>query len=255
MSRGAEGREIFNDDIDRAIFLKMLADAKKANGFRVFAYCLMGNHFHLLLQIGDSPLYSGMHHFLTRYSQHFNQRHHHRGHLFQSRYTAPLCRQDSYLKTLLSYIHQNPVRAGLAKTPADWRWSGHHGLIGTMPDTLLDLDTLAELRGESLSQLRASYIESLAEEMSTEFASEYVDGRSGTNSPITPTLPALADTVARDFGLAPEELCSGKRGKFLSRAKFAFIEKAWRHGHRLRDVAETLKCSPAAVTLLRQRNS
>jgi REP element-mobilizing transposase RayT len=255
MSRGVEGREIFNDDSDRTVFLKMLSDAKIAHEFHIFAYCLMNNHFHFLIQIGDSPLYSGMHQLLTRYSQHFNQRHEHHGHLFQSRYTAPLCRQDSYLRTLLRYIHYNPVRAGLVTDPADWRWSGHHGLIGTTKDSLLDVDKLADLRGENVSQLRASYSESMSEISTGTLANDYMDGKPGTNMPNIPTLTVLADWVARDHGVSVEDLCGGKRGKIISPAKLAFIGMAQNHGYKLCDVAATLNCSPAAVTLLRKRKS
>jgi putative transposase len=255
MSRGAEGRDIFNDDLDRETFLMMLANAKKAFGFRIFAYCLMANHFHLLIQVGDPPLYLGMHHFLTRYSQRFNQRHDHRGHLFQSRYAAPLCRQDSYLKTLLRYIHMNPVRAGLVESPADWHWSGHNAFLGTTMNALLDLHDLAALRGESLSELRAHYNEAIAEKLVDDLAGEISSGNLTKNNPSIPPLPVLADLVARDYGLLTEDLCGGKRGRFISPAKLAFIERAQSYGYSLREIAEMLTCSPAAVTLLRRRKN
>ena len=253
MSRGAEGREIFIDDSDRTTFCRMLSETKKSHKFHIFAYCLMGNHFHLLIQIGDSPLYSGMQQFLTRYSQYFNQRHDHRGHLFQSRYTAPLCRQNSYLGILLRYIHLNPLRAGLVKSPEEWIWSGHRGLIGLIDDSLLDSSVLAELRGESLSQLRATYIDSLAGQIEDETFREYAEGNKNGGLPDTPSLAFLASAVAYDFGLSTAELCSGNRGKRLTQAKLRFIEKARGHGHLLRDIAAALRCSPSAVTLLRRR--
>jgi REP element-mobilizing transposase RayT len=249
MSRGVDGREIFLDDSDRTTFCRMLAETKKSHGLRVFAYCLMGNHFHLLIQIGDSPLYSGMHQFLTRYSLYFNQRHDRVGYLFQSRYTAALCRQDSYLRILLRYIHLNPVRANLVNDPGEWIWSGHRGLIGRVCDELLDSSTLAELRGETLSQLRAAYLDSLQE---GDPYLEYKAGPSGVGRDI-PSIDLLAGKVAREFGLSPVELCGGKRGKRMTQAKLEFIEKAHGNGHLLRDIAATLNCTPAAITLLRRR--
>jgi REP element-mobilizing transposase RayT len=255
MSRGTEGREIFLDDLDRRTFCRMLSESKKTHGFRIFAYCLMGNHFHLLIQVGDSPLYSGMHQLLTRYSLYFNQRHDHMGHLFQSRYASPLCRQDTYLEILLQYIHLNPLRAGLVKDPTEWIWSGHRGLIGHTSDELLDLQHLAELRGESLVELRAAYLDSLSETNETEAFREYVPGDRHRNSLDAPSLRALAASVARNFGLSGEDLCSGNRGKRLTQAKLAFVETAAGHGHRQCDIAVALKCTPAAITLLKRRRS
>lgn len=255
MSRGTEGREIFADDTDRLVFLKVLADAKKIHGLRIFAYCLMGNHFHILTQAGDSPLYSGMHHFLTRYSLHFNQRHKHAGHLFQSRYTAPLCRQDSYLRTLLRYIHMNPVRAGLVTNPADWHWSGHNGLVGARIDPILDLDQLAAIRGETLAELRIAYAESTTRSSEDDPGMEYAEGKPEKALRDSPPLPLLAFKTAEDFGLSSEDLCGGRRGRAVSPAKLAFIERALRHGYSLKTIAQTLNCTPAAVTLLRRRKS
>jgi REP element-mobilizing transposase RayT len=255
MSRGVEGREIFLDDLDRRTFLRMLRETKKSHKFHVFAYCLMGNHFHLLIQVADSPLYSGMHHFLTRYSLYFNHRHDRRGHLFQSRYTTPLCRQDSYLGILLRYIHLNPLRSGLVKNPAEWIWSGHRGLIGLIDDDLLDSSVLADLRGESLSELRGAYLSSLTEENQKAPYRDYAEGIGHSAMSETPTLASLASETARDFGLSAAELGAGHRGKRFTQAKLAFIENAHKSGHPLRDIAAALQCSPAAVTLMRRRKS
>jgi REP element-mobilizing transposase RayT len=253
MSRGVEGRDIFLDDLDRRTFCRMLSETKKSHGFQLFAYCLMGNHFHLLIRVGDSPLYSGMHQFLTRYSQHFNQRHHRKGHLFQSRYAAPLCRQESYLRILLRYIHLNPLRAGLVENPSEWIWSGHRELVGLTDDGLLDTMTLAELRGQSLPELRAAYLDSLIGTDEECAHQEYAPEAERGNVADKPSLQSLAVAIAQDFGLTAADLCAGKRGKRLTQAKLKFIENAHGHGHLLRDIAATLKCSPAAITHLRIR--
>jgi REP element-mobilizing transposase RayT len=253
MSRGVEGRAIFVDDLDRSTFNRMLFETKKSYGFHIFAYCLMGNHFHLLIQVGESPLYSGMHQFLTRYSLYFNQRHDRKGHLFQSRYAAPLCRQDSYLRTLLRYIHLNPVRAGIASDPAEWIWSGHRGLSGMADDKLLDASALAEQRGETIPELRTAYLDSLRGEIADEPFREYAGGGSNSGLPDAPPLNILIGMVAVEFGLSIEELCGGRRGKHLTPAKLKFIGKAHEFGYELREIAEILNCTPAAVTLLRKR--
>jgi len=149
----------------------------------------------------------------------------------------------------------NPVRAGLVTNPSDWRWSGHNGLIGTVSDPVLDLDQLADVRGESLDQLRYDYGESLAERHDGDPGVEYVDGKPKNTLPNAPALLVLVRDVAEQFGLSPEILCEGRRGQEISSAKLVLIERAQRHGYRLKEIAEALNCSPAAVTLLRQRRS
>lgn len=257
MSRGVEGREIFHDDADRTTFLKMLVETKRAHALRLLAYCLMGNHFHLLLKVGDFPLYSSMHRFLTCYSHYFNQRHARQGHLFQSRYTAPVCRQDSYLENLLRYIHLNPVRAGLVHEANDWPWSGHRGLIGLANDPLLDKDDLAGLRGQTNDELKMDYLKSLEipADIQRQLAPNDIHASQTPVGIERPPLRSLIEAEAWARGVDPDDLCGGRRGKKYTQAKLAFIEKASRCGYRLNVVAAELNCSPAAVTLLRKRKS
>lgn len=238
MSRGVDGRAIFHDDGDRRVFLGILGETKNDFGLKLFAYCLMGNHFHLLLRVGDSPLQFGMHRFLTRYSHYFNQRHKRQGHLFQSRYTAPVCDQGAYLFNLPRYIHLNPVRAGLVAAPDLWPWSGHRGLAGTSHDPLLDKTAFARLTGTTEADLEARYADAL----------ETVGaGRRA------PSLGELALEAARRGGISVSALLAGRRGKRLTEAKLRFIALARGSGYQWTKIAAVLNCSPAGVTLLWRR--
>ena len=89
----------------------------------VFAYVLMGNHYHILLRTRRANLKKAMHWFGTTYTQRFNRRHSRSGHLFQGRYKSIIVQNDAYLLQLSYYIHRNPLRAGLVKRLADYRWS------------------------------------------------------------------------------------------------------------------------------------
>ena len=119
MSRGVERRVIFSSDTDRRTFLTYLIDAIQRFNLSVFAYCLMGNHFHMLLAVRDIPLETAMKNLLSHYALYFNWKHERVGHLFQGRYGALVCQNIDYIVQLIAYIHLNPVRAGLAPTPAD----------------------------------------------------------------------------------------------------------------------------------------
>lgn len=115
MSRGDRREDIFKDDVDRQDFLKTLAEACQKTGFEVHAYCLMRNHFHLVVETPEANLVAGMRWLLSAYTIRFNHRHKLIGHVFSGRYKALLVEGggNGYLKTVCDYVHLNPVRARL----------------------------------------------------------------------------------------------------------------------------------------------
>jgi len=114
MSRGDRREAIFLDDVDRQDFLKTLAEACQKTGWQVHAYCLMNNHFHLVMETPDANLVEGMRWLLSAYTIRLNHRHKLFGHVFSGRYKALLVEGgNGYLKTVCDYVHLNPVRAGL----------------------------------------------------------------------------------------------------------------------------------------------
>ncbi|MGD9349971.1 MAG: transposase [Desulfobacterales bacterium] len=125
LSRGNEGKDIFDDDRDRKIFLKTVGEMSERFAMSVYAYVLMGNHYHLVVKTERANLKKAMHWFGTTYTQRFNFRHSHKGHLFQGRYKSILVQNDAYLLQLSCYIHRNPLRAGIVKRLADYRWSSY----------------------------------------------------------------------------------------------------------------------------------
>ena len=129
ISRGNQKQTIFKDRDDFRRFRNFLEDAQRRFAFRLYAYVLMPNHFHLLLEVGSHPLFKVMQSLLYRHTRYFNNRHRMVGHLFQGRYRAILCDKDSYLLELVRYLHLNPVRAGLAEHAAQYPWSSHAVLL------------------------------------------------------------------------------------------------------------------------------
>lgn len=115
MSRGDRREDIFHDDKDRRLFLLTLAQACRKTGWQVHAYCLMSNHFHLVVETPQPNLAAGMKWLLGTYTQRFNRRHRHWGHLFGGRYKAHLIdgRSPGYLAVAVNYVHLNPARAGM----------------------------------------------------------------------------------------------------------------------------------------------
>jgi REP element-mobilizing transposase RayT len=117
MSRGDRREDIFLDDVDRQDFLKTLAEACQKTGFQVHAYCLMRNHFHLVIETPNANLVAGMAWLLSAYTIRLNHRHKLFGHVFAGRYKAQAVDGSGggYLRTVCDYAHMNPVRAGLVQ--------------------------------------------------------------------------------------------------------------------------------------------
>ncbi|MBI4432983.1 MAG: transposase [Candidatus Omnitrophica bacterium] len=122
-SRGNERKDIFRSSQDYELFLNILAEAALTFDGLVHAYCLLPNHFHLLLETKDSNLSQVMKRLLGLYTVRFNKKHQRSGHLFQGRYKALIVDKDAYFLQLSRYIHLNPVKAKLAKVPEAYRWS------------------------------------------------------------------------------------------------------------------------------------
>jgi putative transposase len=142
MARGNERRAIFFDDPDRQRFLDTLAEMVEQFGVRLHAYCLMPNHYHLLLETPRANLSQALGWLQVTYTVRFNRRHRRSGHLFQGRYKAQLIEADAYAQGLVVYVHLNPVRPprktqALAPERAGelkrYRWSSHRVYAGLAP--------------------------------------------------------------------------------------------------------------------------
>lgn len=123
MVRGNAGRDIFLDDDDKNKFLRILSHKKRQTGFKLYAFCLMKNHFHLSLKEGHENISNIMKRINTTYAIYFNKKYQLAGHLFQNRFKSENVEDDAYLISLIRYIHQNPVKAGIALSPEEYLWS------------------------------------------------------------------------------------------------------------------------------------
>jgi putative transposase len=125
LSRGNERRDIVFDDKDRRMFLDTLGEMSERFEIDVFAYVLMDNHYHLLFQTRRANLSKSMQWFGVTYTRRFNLRHNRSGHLFQGRFKNMLVENDGYLLQLSYYIHRNPLRAGMVRRLASYKWSSY----------------------------------------------------------------------------------------------------------------------------------
>jgi len=114
---------LFVDDADRLDFLRLLGSTVELLEWRCHAHCLMGTHYHLVLEASTVRLSEGMRRLNGDYARRFNRRHGRRGHLFEERFSSYVLHDEGHLEAAVEYILQNPVQAGLCRQARDWRWS------------------------------------------------------------------------------------------------------------------------------------
>ena len=129
-SRGNEQRPIFRNDDDRELFLTILSKVTERFHWLCHAYCLMDNHYHLVIETPDGNLSKGMRQLNGIYTQTFNRLHHRVGHLFQGRFKGILVQKESHFLEVCRYVVLNPVRAKAVKDPRAWAWSSYRATVG-----------------------------------------------------------------------------------------------------------------------------
>ena len=153
-SRGNTRQAIFLNEEDFTDFLEILNSVVKRYNFLLHAYCLMNNHYHLLIETPEGNLSKGMRQLNGLYAQRFNQRHQRVGHLLQGRYQSILVDKENYLLELSRYIVLNPVRAGMVKEPKDYRWSSYQGTSGYQKIPGLFTDWILSQFGEEKTTIK-----------------------------------------------------------------------------------------------------
>jgi putative transposase len=122
-ARAIFGLALFIDDLDRLDFLQLLRSTAELCDWRCHAHCLLGTHYHLVLEASRMQLSEGMRRLNGDYARRFNKRHGRRGHLFEERFSSFVLRDERHLEAAVEYVLQNPVKAGLCTKARDWQWS------------------------------------------------------------------------------------------------------------------------------------
>ena len=236
MNRGQSRRNIFMEDKGRQSFLDLLGDIARLWKVKIYAYCLMDNHYHLLLSTPAGGLSRAMRHLDGIYTQKFNRVHHRDGPLFRGRYKAILIDAEEYFLSVVRYIHQNPLSAGVVSDIDRYRWSSHWGYLNKKqcPDWLDMRSVMSRFGGfKEYQRFMHEEIEEEIEEFyrgpyqkpvlgSKEFI-ERVKERLGAKARVeeekpeswrlfSPGLDDIVQATAREYGTGVEELKRRKRG-------------------------------------------
>jgi len=268
IARGNHREATFLTDLDYQAYLIRLVTYQKRYGVKLYAYCLMPNHVHLLLQTSEAPLATFMQGLQQSYTQRFNRVHGKVGHLFQGRYKAIVCEKDEYLVTLIRYIHLNPVRARLVEDPEAYPYSGHRAYL--MDDGMALIDSspvLSMLGGRAayrrfvLAGIGAGHEERYYQTEDQQFlGTRPVAQRAGQQaaqpSGALPSKPLdiLVEELARQIPLDPRTLRSPDRSQSVStaRAALSFV-LVRRLGYRVADVAAALGRDSATISVIVSR--
>ena len=270
ITRGNNRRKIFRSHDDYLKFTGLLQQQKNKLPFYLYAYCLMPNHFHLLIEMQDDLVSRIMQRVLTGYSQYHNRKYKKIGHLFQGRYKSILCQTDRYLGELVRYIHLNPVRAKLVKRPEDFEYSGHRAYLGLDKTGLVDTEPVLRHFGATKKRAVEVYIRFVEASLSERSQEDYYRAAEGRllgsdeflkeirhrvgEHPPRPraieqtSIDDLLSAAERSSGLTRQELCSKSKNRRTVAVKEAVIMLGRERGIRNRELAEALGIDASAVT-------
>jgi REP element-mobilizing transposase RayT len=251
-SRGNEKKPVFKDDSDRLNFLNTLQHVNKRYNWICHAYCLMTNHYHILIETPDGNLALGMRQMNGVYTQLFNKRHGRTGHLFQGRYKAILIQKDSHLLEVCRYVVLNPVRAKMVEKPDDWKWSSYLATAGRVTShssltTDWVLGQFSRKRGKAEKEYRQFVSWGIGKPtIWTEVRGQAVLGEEGFVDQLVDHLrkhrdiPEIPRSQRYTDRPSLEKLFNDKiLGNMIKRNK-AISEAVERHGYRQREVADHL---------------
>ena len=240
MNRGAGRRVICPTNAERAYFLALLGDLQNTFGVQTHAYCLMDNHYHLLLHTPRGNLSAAMRYLNGVYTQHHNRYQGKDGALFRGRYKAVLVDVDSYLAQLSRYIHLNPVEARMVRKPEQYRWSSYRAYLGEtqVPDWLHVQPTLGLFGQRAAHRHYQAFVnEGLDEELKSYYRKKRLDpvlggaafrqrlarrlGKKARDTEIPqrkqlgrrPALNTIMTVTAKAFGVSPKSLTEEGRGR------------------------------------------
>lgn len=178
-ARGNERKPIFKDDKDRLLFFDIMNQIKKRYNWLCHTYCLMNNHYHLMIETPDGNLSHGMRQLNGVYTQAFNKKHKRVGHIFQGRYKAILIQKESHLLEVCRYVVLNPVRARAVKKPERWKWSSYNSIAGReKPESFLTTEWILGQFGSDREIAERRYCEFIKEGETKESIWEEVKGQS-----------------------------------------------------------------------------
>ncbi|MFB3886935.1 MAG: transposase [Thermodesulfobacteriota bacterium] len=272
ITRGNQRQRVFGDVEDHERYLKILADYKVRYEYALYAYVLMSNHIHVLIETRETPLSKILQGVNQSYTMYFNRKYGMVGHLFQGRYKAILCDKDGYLLSLVKYIHLNPMRAGIVQEVDKYSWSSHRVYIGRAEwqgGGIVDTEEVLRMFSENKGRARRAYRFYMGESKGIRREEVYatVDQRVLGDERFVKkvvekagreelrgrrrheyTLVEIGGAVETVCGLNLRELREKGRGEEIQRGRRVLSLVGKEYGYRGREMAEYLRRDPSVIT-------
>ena len=269
ITRGNQRQRVFKDRDDYERYLKILGNYKIQYDYVLYAYVLMSNHIHLLIETKEKPLSKILQGINQSYTIYFNKRYGMVGHLFQGRYKAILCEKDAYLLSLVKYIHLNPIRARVVKSFDEYPWSSHRCYVGRVRNGgIVDTEQVLKMFSEDRGRARRLYRDYMGEgegvkreDVYSTVSQRVLGGEQFVKEVLMKTgraevwgkkrheytLLEIGGAVEGVYGVTLRQLREKSKGRIVSGRKVMSLV-AREYSYKGQEIAEYLRRDPAVIT-------
>ncbi|MBI5327113.1 MAG: transposase [Deltaproteobacteria bacterium] len=270
ITRGNQQQKTFKERNDFQKYMEILSSYKQKYNFLVYAYILMSNHVHLLIETAQTPLSKILQGINQSYTMYFNRKYKTSGHLFQGRYKAILCDRDEYLLVLIKYIHHNPVRAKIVERPDEYEWSSYRHYVQRQEQAgIVDTDHVLRMFSEDKTTARKlfrAYISEragmggdeiyrtvdqriLGDEEFIEKVKEKSNGNINSGKrPWQYSLNTIMGVIEIAYGVSLKEIRSSGKDRALTKAKTVLSLVAGEYGYKNKEIADFIQKDPVVIT-------
>jgi len=263
--RGNDRQEIFFCNSDRSLWERILTTALDRYEASIHGYCWMSNHVHMIVQVGEEPLASTIRYAASQYARKINLQQQRTGHLFERRHGAALVQEDSYLKGLIRYIHNNPVRAGIVEGTDQYRWSSHLAYAGDVVNSWLETCLVLGMFGTMKRAARQRYLAFMRSDGDGDL-SRYRNGANEEDEPLesqagstgnrssrmtpmtTQTLESIIHHHLQDNDLTDAMLTGPSRARYITKVRIDIAVEALEQGiANVADLSRRLNRSESTI--------
>lgn len=255
IQRGNNREFIFREMEDKEYFLDLIKEYREIMEFELYGYVIMGNHYHLIIRIAETPLKDIMHRINNKFSRYYNRKNKRSGHVFENRYKGILVIDDRYLLSLLRYIHQNPVSANMCENTEDYIWSSDKYYRSNNGEGMVDIDFILNMLSKNRTDAIIAYKDFMDENKKEDISAfEQVDIIGKVNTIMLDDylkkekkgLDEILHEITNDEKIF-NEIKLGSRKRYLSTYKKQFIESAIKANYTMKEIGKNISISDAAV--------
>ena len=253
IARGNNKEYIFKESIDKGYFIQLLKESMEGMSYKLYGYVLMDNHYHLILQVFDKKLQEIMHQINNKYSKYFNYKFKRVGHVFQGRYKSILVQDERYLISLIRYIHQNPIKAGMSKKIEEYKWSSDV-FYRINNNEFISIDIILDMLSSDRKEAISKYRDYMQQEEQTDYENVKVVGEEAYQIMCSTKKKVehkkRLDEILIDQGLSQEQyelIKGGSRRRDLTEYKVIYAREAVRLKYTHIEIGKNIDMSDTAV--------